>query len=308
VSRKLEAYSAAAVMCLIFGSSYIAMKIALRSLNPMTIVFSRYTIAAILLYSIYYFSGSKEKIKKEDLKGLIFLCLLEPGLFFIFDAYGLKYTTAIRASILLSTIPILTAVVAALIIKEKLTPLKLLTTLGSIAGVAFVISSKEGAGFKNNYLFGDILILGACISAAFYMTYARKMSFRYSFFTITRFQSLVAVIFFLPLAAGEVIFQGVPSPTLISLVGVVFLGAAGSAIGYLLLNFTISRLSAANAAIFSNLIPVVTMALSAIILSETVGIKKIIGLLIILSFIFILSWGERKNDLRAAQNENRKKF
>lgn len=274
----------------------------------MTIVFFRYTIGAALLYTVYYFSGTKERIKREDLKGLIFLCLLEPGLFFIFDAFGLKNTTAIRASILLSTIPILTAIVAAVIIKEKLTMLKLLTTLGSIGGVALVISSKEGAGFTNNYLLGDMLILGACISAAFYTTYARKMSFKYSFFTITRFQSLVAIIFFLPLAAAEIIFQGVPAPTAESIGGVVFLGIAGSALGYLLLNFTIARLSAANSAIFANLIPVVTMALSAIILNETVGTRKIVGLIIILSFIFILSWGERKNGLRAAQKKYRERF
>ena len=306
VNKKLDAYAAAVIMCVIFGSSYIAMKIALRSINPMTIVFFRYLFAALLLYAIYFLSGTKEKIRRQDLPGLIFLCILEPGFFFIFDAYGLSYTTAIRASILLSTIPVLTAVVAALIIKEKLTPLKLFTTIGSVAGVVLVISSQEASGNKSEYLFGDLLIFGACVSAAFYTTYARRMSFKYSFFTITRFQSLVAVIFFLPIAAGELIKKGLPSPTLSSSAAVIYLGLASSAIGYMLLNFTIARLSAANSSIFSNLIPVVTMALSAIILHETVGIRKIAGLAVILFFIFLLSWGERKNDFRSIKAANRK--
>jgi drug/metabolite transporter (DMT)-like permease len=301
LSSKPKAYIAGLGMCLVFGGSYIAMKIALKSINPLTVVLSRYIIGALILYLIYYFSKVKEKIRKEDLFGLVLLCLLEPGLFFIFDAYGLKFTTAVRASILLSTIPILTALAAAVIIKEKLTTLKLLTTLGSVAGVLLVMSSKENPASGSNYLLGDILILGACIAGAFYTTFARRMSFKYSFFTITRFQSLVAIFFFLPLAAGEIAIKGLQMPKTSSIGGVIYLGVAGSALGYLLLNYTISRLSAANSAIFANLIPVVTMILSAMILAETIGIRKILGLLIIISFIFILSWGEHINDLRASK-------
>jgi len=301
VSAKSKAYIAGLGMCLVFGGSYIAMKIALETINPLTVVLFRYVIGALILHLIYYFSKVKEKIRREDLLGLVLLCLLEPGLFFIFDAYGLKFTTAVRASILLSTIPILTALTAAAIIKEKLTALKLLTTLGSVAGVLLVMSSKENPASGSNYLLGDLLILGACISAAFYTTFARRMSFKYSFFTITRFQSLVAIIFFLPLVAGEIAIKGIQMPKTSSIGGVIYLGVAGSAFGYLLLNYTISRLSAANSAIFANLIPVVTMILSAMILTETIGIRKILGLLIIISFIFILSWGEHINDLRASK-------
>lgn len=288
-------------MCLLFGGSYIAMKIALRSINPLAIVLMRYLLAALILHSVYYLSKSKERIKRKDLPGLIFICLLEPGLFFIFDAYGLKYTTAVRASILLSIIPILTALLAAAIIKEKLTALKLITTIGSIAGVYLVMSSKENAASGSNYMLGDMLIIGACIAAAFYTTLARRMSFRYSFFTITRFQSLIAVIFFLPLAAGEIALKGIQTPSLPSIVGVIYLGAAGSAVGYLLLNYTIARLSAANSSIFSNLIPVVTMGLSALILSEAIGVRKVLGLLIILFSIFFLSWKEHKNDGKVSE-------
>jgi drug/metabolite transporter (DMT)-like permease len=301
LSAKLKAYIAGLGMCLVFGGSYIAMKIALESINPLTVVLSRYFIGAAILHLIYSFSKTKEKIKREDLFGLVFLCILEPGLFFIFDAYGIKFTTAVRASILLSTIPILTALAAAVIIKEKLTALKLITTLGSVAGVLLVMSSKENPASGSNYLLGDFLIIGACISAAFYTTFARRMSFKYSFFTITRFQSLVAIFFFLPLASVEIAVKGLQMPKTSSIGGVIYLGVAGSALGYLLLNYTISRLSAANSAIFANLIPVVTMILSASILAEAIGIRKILGLLIIVSFIFILSWGEHINDLRASK-------
>lgn len=301
MSLKFKAYIAGIIMCLLFGGSYIAMKIALRSISPLAVVLARYVLAALILHSVYYLSKSKERIKKQDLPGLVFICLLEPGLFFIFDAYGLKYTTAVRASILLSIIPILTALLAAAIIKEKLTALKLITTIGSMAGVYLVMSSKENAASGSNYMLGDMLIIGACIAAAFYTTLARRMSFRYSFFTITRFQSLIAVIFFLPLAAGEIALKGIQPPSLSSVGGVIYLGVAGSAIGYLLLNYTIARLSAANSSIFSNLIPVVTMGLSALILSEAIGVRKVLGLLIILSSIFILSWKEHKDDGKVSE-------
>jgi|GEM_PF-2099847 len=291
---KVSAYFAGAGMCLIFGSAYIAMKIALETINPFLTILLRYLFGAIVLHVIYYSRKKREKIRRSDLKALIFLCLLEPGLFFIFDAYGLKFTTAVRASIILSTIPVMTAVFAVPILKEKLTTLKVVTTSGSIIGVVMVVSAAEPITSGSSYLLGDLFIFLACISAALYTGLARKMSFRYSFFTITRFQSLIAVIFFLPLSLGEGLVCGFGMPSMKSFVATVFLGVVSSAFGYLLLNFTISRLSAANSSIFANLVPVVTMILSSLILKEYIGTLKVIGLLIVMSFVFLLSWGERK--------------
>jgi drug/metabolite transporter (DMT)-like permease len=236
---------------------------------------------------------NKEKVKPEDRIKIIMVGLLEPGLFFIFDSYGLKYTTAIRASILLATIPIMTSLLAIPVLKEKLTWMKLLTTAGSIVGVYFVVRTQEPPGSGANYLLGDAFIFLACIAAAFYTVFARKLSFKYSYFTITRMQAIIAVVFFLPLAGAEALIAGIKVPQVNSLLAVLYLGVFSSALGYMLLNYTIAALSAANSSIFANLIPAVTMILSVLILNEFVGISKVFGLIIVTAFVILLSWYER---------------
>ena len=290
---KFAAFSAGIVMVLLFGLSYIMMKIALRSMEPLLIVFCRYLLAVIVLHIIYLFMKNKEKVKPEDRIKIILVGLLEPGLFFIFDAYGLKYTTAIRASILLATIPVMTSLLAVPILKEKLTWMKLVTTAGSIIGVYFVVKTQEPPAAGANYLIGDIFIFLACIAASFYTVFARKLSFRYSFFTITRMQSIIAVILFLPLAGAEALITGIKQPQINSVLAVIYLGVFSSALGYMLLNYTIAALSAANSSIFANLIPAVTMILSVLILNEFVGVSKVFGLIIVTAFVILLSWYER---------------
>ncbi len=292
-NSKLKAYGAGVAISFVFGATYIAMKMALRSIEPMMIIFFRYLIAFGVLHFIYFKFSKREKIQKEDYKALFILGMLEPVLFFIFDAYGLKFTTAIRASILLSTIPVMTAILAWPVLKEKLTPIKIITTFGSVFGVYLVVSSREPLSAGDRYLLGDLLIFGACVIAAFYTVLARKMSFKYSFFTITRVQSIIAAVAFFPLMIGEALYTGLPSPRPESILAVLYMGVFASALGYSLLNYTIAKLSAANSSIFANLIPAVTMFLSVMILDEYAGLQKIIGLIIISVFVFSLSYYER---------------
>jgi len=291
---KARVYIAGVTMCVIFGSAFIAMKIALQTINPLMIIFFRYLLAVAVLHIIYSRMNKKEKIAREDYKALLLLGFLEPILFFIFDAYGLKFTTAIRASILLSIIPVMTAFLALPVLKEKLSSVKILATVCSIFGVYLVVSTKEPEMIRADYLLGDLLIVGACIIAAVYTVLARKLSFKYSFFTITRVQASIAAIGFIPLALGESLITDIPEPELKALFSVIYLGIVSSAFGYMLLNYTISKLSAANSSIFTNLIPAVTMGLSVLILGEYVGLRKITGLLIVSFFVFLLTWYERK--------------
>jgi len=185
----MRVYIAASLRCLIFGSAFVGMKIALESVNPMMLIFSRYFIAAVLINLIIsrFTATAREKIRPADYKYLILLGILEPIIFYMFHAYGLKYTSAIRATIILSITPIMIALLSSPILKEKLTSIKVVTIIGSMTGVYMVVATKEPIQVGDTYLLGDLLIFLAAVCHAFYTIFARKLSFKYSFFTITRF-------------------------------------------------------------------------------------------------------------------------
>jgi drug/metabolite transporter (DMT)-like permease len=131
------------------------------------------------------------------------LGILEPIIFYMFHAYGLKYTSAIRATIILSITPIIIALLSSPNLKEKLTSMKLVTIVGSMTGVYMVVASKEPNQAGDTYLLGDLLIFLQPSAMRFTQFLPTNFPFKYSFFTITRFQSIIGVIGFFPLAVGE---------------------------------------------------------------------------------------------------------
>ncbi|MBN2135909.1 MAG: DMT family transporter, partial [Acidobacteria bacterium] len=291
--ENLKVYAAGILRCTVFGSAFIAMKIALKSINPMMLIFLRYFICVILLNVFVSRFYQKQQIKKKDYKYLIILGLIEPFIFYILDAYGLKYTTAVRAALILAITPVIVAVLAVPFLKEKLTFIKLVSAIGSVIGVFIVVTASEPIIPVSEYLLGDVLLIGAALFHALFTLLSRKLSFTYNPLTITQFQSVVGLVGFLPLAVVETSFNGFVIPDTTSIISVLYLGIVVSTFGFLLVNYTISRLSAANSSIFQNLTPGVAMILSFLLLGEYIGIQKIVGFILISSFVFLISWYER---------------
>jgi len=291
---KNKVYFAGLLRCMVFGSGFVGMKIALESINPMMLIFGRHVIAAFILNFVFIKFKKPQRIEKKDFKYLIILGIIEPILFYIFDAFGLLHTTAIRASLILAITPVIVALSAGIFLRERLTPVKVISSIGSVFGVFLVVTAKEPFLVTEKYLLGDILILIAAVLHASFTLFSRKLSFSYSPFTITRFQSIVGFIGFLPLAAGEFFVKGFETPSKSSILALVYLGVIVSSCGFLLIHYTIANLSAANSSIFQNLTPAATMLLSVLILGEYVGLQKFSGLIVISVFVFILSWYERR--------------
>jgi drug/metabolite transporter (DMT)-like permease len=184
--------------------------------------------------------------------------------YFIFETLGVKYTTSSQAGIMIALIPIFVAVLGAVILKERLSPLQVLFTLLSVAGV-IIITASQGMNGTYDGKIGLLFLFGAVISSAFFNIFSRKFSFEYSPFEITfvmmwvgaAFFNLIAFIlhlksgklegFFAPLSDFQVVFA------------LLYLGIGSSVIAFFLVNYSLSRLPASRSAVFSNLTTVISV-------------------------------------------------
>ncbi len=260
-------YAALMATVLFWGTSFVAIRVAVNILHPQAVMFCRMAIACIIMLPF-----SKKLIPqtwhKRDLKLLIPMVLLQPCLYFLFESYALQLTTSSQAGVISASVPVLVALGAWLFLSERISTRIVLGLLTSVAGVMILTLYGKGTMPGDNPLLGNSLEFAAMICAAGYMLLVKILSQRYNPWTLTGLQFLAGLIFFFPgirhiIAAPQVLLR--PDLAL----ALILLGAFASVGAFGLYNWAISQIPATRAAAFINLIPVVAVILGWTVLGES---------------------------------------
>ncbi|MGD9123642.1 MAG: DMT family transporter [Desulfarculaceae bacterium] len=237
---------------LFWGGSFAVMKVVVHSLDPWSVMWARSTLALLLLLP---FSKKlwPHNYRQGDWKLLLPLILLMPCLYFLLESYALCYTTSSQAGIISAAVPLFVAMGAWLAFRERITNLTWAGLIFSISGVAWLTLAGLPSEQAINPVLGNMLEFGAMLGAAGYMLLLKKLSRRYSPWTLTALQALGGSIFFLP---GAVSVLGGKAWSLADALGLLYLGSCVSLGSFGLYNWAISRIPASQAAAFINLVPV----------------------------------------------------
>ena len=220
----------------------------------------------------------------------------EPGLYFAFETTGLTYTTASKASIIISMVPIAVMLLARVVLKEKINAKSLFGIMLSMVGILVLVlgDPKFSMSFEGSMI-GDVLILGAVISAAFYMVFARDLGKRLSSMEITSFQMFYGTILFTPLFilnAGGIQWAQVSAR---AVGAIIFLAIFATILGFLFYNYALTQIPASRAAIFLNGIPVITAIGAWIILGERLTLLQGAGGLLVLGAVMVANMPDQGN-------------
>jgi len=279
------AVGAIVIAMIVWASSFIAIKAALPSLEPMSIIFGRMFIASLcFLYFIKSFT--KLKFTKEDIKYISLMVLFEPCLYFIFEAKALQYTTAGQAGMVTAMMPLITAIGAGIFLKEIISKKLILGSLIAIVGVIWLSLSASSTENASNPILGNSLEFIAMICGAGYAISIRHLSKKFSPLFLTAIQSFVGFFFFMPFALWE--YNTVAMDfNLNAILWVMYLGVVVTIGGYGLFNFALSRMEASKAGMFVSLIPVFTIILAFLILGETLTYIEVTASVIILFGVLV---------------------
>ncbi len=276
--KKISIYSAAILASLFWGASFIWYKQAYIHFDALTVIFLRLILAAFLLIVINIFFKQKESIKREDIPIFLLLSFFEPFCYFLGESLGMRLVSATLGSLIIAMIPLFTPIFAYFMIKEKITIYSFLGLIISFAGVSLILLNKV---YITSSFVGIIFLLIAVISANLYGITLKKLLDSYSGITIVKLQSIIGVIYFLPL---YFIFS---SPTnlsyqLINYLPILKLSIFGSVLAFLFITFVIRNIGVINANIFTNMIPVYTAILAYFYLQEPIGIRNIFGIFFVI--------------------------
>jgi drug/metabolite transporter (DMT)-like permease len=286
--------SVAVMSMLLWGMSFIWTTIALRSYNPITIIFIRLVLSSGLLFLFMALTGNFEKIQKRDRKLWLASALFNPFFYFLGENFGLKLSTPTIAAIIIATIPVFTPVVAWITLKEKLPWVNYAGMAISFTGIAVTLISPD-LSLKASFG-GSALLFAAVVSAVTYSVLLKKLVRSYRPLTIIAYQNLIGAVFFLPLFLvfdlGK--FLAVkPGPEVVA--AILQLAVFASSLAYIFYTMTVKWVGISRANVYSNLIPVFTAIFSFIFIHEIFTLTKLAGMAIVIGGVFISQSGKQKS-------------
>ena len=259
-------YTCLTLAMVLWASSFIALKLAFRSFDPMVVIFGRMVVASFC-FLIFFYRFGKIDYQRGDWKPILFMTLCEPCLYFLFEAQALTNTSASQAGMICALLPLMVAVGARIFLKEAVSA-RTWTGFGlAISGAVWLSVSGTATDEAPNPALGNMLEFLAMVCATGYIITLTRLTARYSPLLLTALQALVGLAFFLPV----LFLPGTELPTRFDgngVLAIVYLGAFVTMGAYGLYNFGISRVPASQASAFVNLIPVFTILLGRLILNE----------------------------------------
>ena len=259
-------------LSLLWGLSFLSIKVAVLEIPPMTLALYRFVIACAVLPLIARWSGESLRVAGADLPALAAGGLTGVTLYFYGENHGVALLSASESSLVISFIPVL-AVLAERVFQGVRLGARAYVGAGlSTLGVVLVAARSAGStSSRMGYLF----MLVACAAWVLYGQVTDRVGARYGLITVSFWQCLFGLLGCVPFALGESARWAVPS--LAAVLNVGFLGVFCSAAGYWLYIATQNALGSGRASVYLNLIPVVSVAASFVLLGERLGAVQLLG-------------------------------
>lgn len=286
-AKPLKTYAALVATMVFWGLSFVATKVALESVPTFTLVFTRFSLAALIF--LFLRQGRKWPVfKGNDRVKMLLLALFEPGLYFIFETIGLQHTSAPKTALIIATIPVVVLVLSALMLGERASGASIVGILLSFCGIVLLVVGDPQFGWNlEGSLLGDLLIGGAVISASLYMIFARDLGRRYSSLEITFVQIVYGAAFFCLPFFWELPSLAWSSITLHSWLAVGYLTVFATVGAFMCYNFALTQVTVSRAAVFVNGIPVVTAIGAWVLLDERLTAIQAGGGVLVLLAVFL---------------------
>lgn len=270
----------AILVVFIWGTTFVSSKVLLNAgMAPAEIFLIRFIMAYICLSIV-----SHRRLWSDDWKDeLTFLGLGVMGgsLYFLTENMALIYSTTANVSILVSTCPLLTALIVSLFYKsERMSGRQVFGSFVAFVGVVLVILNGQLVLKLNPQ--GDMLALTASLTWALYSLFMKRIMGKYSSDYITRKVFGYGVISIIPYF---LIFEPINiNPDIFAdmhvTLNLLFLGLIASTGGYLMWSWAMKQLGAVKATNYIYFQPLVTMMAGMVVLSEKITIMGICGMII----------------------------
>ena len=286
-----------------WGGTFVAGKWAVSEAPPFLVAAIRFAIASAVLFALVAWrrargtDGFRLPRGPAEWAGLLSLGLTGVFLYNALFLAGLARTTATNGSLIVAFNPILTAVLSAMWLSERVRPLQAAGLLLALLGVGVVVTKGSPAVVRSlSFNPGDLLLLGAPLAWALYTILGKKVLARFPPLVATAYASLFGTILLLPAAAAEgPLLAGASRLTGYGWLSILQLALLGTVAGFVWWYEGVEALGAARAAVFVNLVPLFGVLLAALILGERMEWSQLAGGMLVVTGVYAGSRGDRED-------------
>lgn len=274
-------------LSLLWGGSFLFVGMAVHELPPLTLVFARVGLAAIVLIPVLYAIGLRLPSGLRAWRPFLVMSFLNNIVPFLLIVRGQKEIASGLASVLNATTPLFAVVLAHLFTHdEKMTLPRLAGVLTGIAGVAILVGPEALLGNAASLL-GMTLMLGAAFSYGVSGLWGRRFKGTPPLVTAAS-QLTCSTVVLLPLTLAIDQPWLLPAPGTAAIAAIIGLAVLSTALAYIVFFRIMAVSGPTNTMLVTLLIPVSAIAFGTLILGEVLLLRHIAGALIIATALLIL--------------------
>ena len=287
---KILAHLALLAVALFYGGNYLIAKVVMNGqhIQPLGFVLLR-VLAATGLFWLFASFLKSEPIARKDWRVFI-LCGLtgvaaNQSLFFS----GLHLTTPIHAALIMTTSPMVVLVFSYLIAKEPVTPKKILGLIIGCIGAVILVTLGQSIETAPQALKGDLLVFLNGSSYALYLVLVKKLTSKYSPFTVVKWVFLFGLLFVTPVGFKQLASVEWTEFSLNIWLAVIYVLVCVTFLAYLLNIMALRRVNPSTVGIYIYLQPLFASVLSVIFIAESLSWPKVVAGILIFIGVYLVS-------------------
>lgn len=304
-------HTAAICSALFIGLSYMFMKVGLGYVSMNLLLAQRFTLGFILFGFITLFIKIGKLTIKDYIK-LMPLGIISPLFTFYLQGNGLRFIGSSEAGVITALAPVMTMILASLLLKEKPKFIQIIGTFISVTGVIMIFMFK-GTNFGPNSIAGIISVTLSVLGFVIIGILVKQLIKTYTFIQIAFVSMTVGSIGFnlnYFISDGSLSAYIDMSHPPVYFLSLIYLSSFATVFSVLASNYSLSKLSANQFSIFSNLTPVISIVAGTLILKEPFSFIQGIGTVMVITGVIAANYqGSSQNlvsmhsDMQACLNE-----
>jgi drug/metabolite transporter (DMT)-like permease len=281
------------LMTFFWGSNFTVIKAALREMPGPAFNGLRMVLASVVFLVLIAWRGGLlagvRAIPARDWPAILGLSLVGHGLYQYLFMGGVARTSASNSAVIFGCTPITVSLLSAWLGHERPGWRRWVGTAISLTGIYLVVG--YGARGGTSSLVGDAMIVGAMVSWAIYTVGAKPLLSRYSPLFITGLTMALGTAIYAPFALMWL--EGVPLSGVshAAWAGIVYSALFSLVAAYVIWYTAVQQLGGSHTAMYSNIVPMVAMAIAAIVLGEPLTATKLVGAAAVLSGVLLTRLG-----------------